>query len=79
MIPTTLQIKAIWDDEAKVWVATSEDILGLVTEAETLEKLVAKLKLMVPELLEANQFPMTHSSAFRLISERVESLAFQGG
>ncbi|OQW89654.1 MAG: hypothetical protein BWK78_07450 [Thiotrichaceae bacterium IS1] len=35
MIPTTLQINAIWDDEAKVWVATSEDILGLVTEAET--------------------------------------------
>ena len=33
----TLTILADWDDEAGVWVATSDDIIGLVTEAETLE------------------------------------------
>ena len=47
-------IRAEWDDEAKVWVATSDDVPGLATEADTLEALSAKLESLVPELLEAN-------------------------
>ncbi len=47
-------VRAEWDAEAEVWVATSDDVPGLVTEAETIEALDAKLKIMVPELLEAN-------------------------
>jgi predicted RNase H-like HicB family nuclease len=47
-------VRAEWDDEAAVWVATSNDVPGLITEAETVEALDAKLKSMVPELLEAN-------------------------
>ncbi len=47
-------IHAEWDAEAKVWVATSDDVPGLVTEAETMELLASKLKLMIPELLELN-------------------------
>ena len=47
-------IRAEWDDEARVWVATSDDAPGLATEAETIENLIEKLKIMVPELLEAN-------------------------
>jgi len=49
-----LVVNAIWDDEAKVWVATSNDVPGLVTEASTQAELVKKLKVMVPELLDAN-------------------------
>jgi len=49
-----LLVKAIWDREAKVWVATSEDVPGLVNEAASTEELMEKLKVMVPELLEAN-------------------------
>lgn len=49
-----LFIRAEWDDEAGVWVATSDDVPGLATEAETIEALSAKLEIMVPELLEAN-------------------------
>ena len=48
------QVVAEWDDEARVWVATSDDIPGLVTEAETEEQLVARLQAMVPQLLELN-------------------------
>jgi predicted RNase H-like HicB family nuclease len=48
------RVNAFWDPEASVWVAESEDVAGLVTEAETVEQLVAKLRVMVPELLEAN-------------------------
>ncbi len=34
----------IWDEEATVWVATSEDVSGLATEADTIEALSQKLK-----------------------------------
>ena len=43
---------AVSDDEVDVWVATSEDVPGLVTEAPSLNELMAKLKLMIPELLD---------------------------
>lgn len=48
---TSIIVRAEWDDEAKVWVATSEDI-GLVTEAGTQEELQAKALVMIHELLE---------------------------
>jgi len=47
-------VHAVWDDEARVWVASSEDVPGLATEAETAEALVAKLELLIPELLTLN-------------------------
>jgi predicted RNase H-like HicB family nuclease len=50
----TILIKAIWDDEAGVWVATSEDVPGLVVEAKTTDELEAELKIVVPELLKLN-------------------------
>lgn len=52
----TLLVNALWDDEAKVWVATSDDVPGLATEAENIDELVRKLKIMVPELLDANGY-----------------------
>ena len=51
---TPLRITAFWDDEAKVYVAESEDVPGLVTEADTVSALVQKLKVLIPELLEEN-------------------------
>lgn len=49
-----ITVNAEWDGEAKVWVATSDDVPGLVTEADTVEALTEKLSVMIPELLEAN-------------------------
>jgi len=48
-------VEATWDSEAGVWVATSEDVPGLATEAMTLEALTEKLRSLIPELLEANR------------------------
>lgn len=45
-------IHADWDPEASVWVATTTDIQGLVTEAETIEGLRAKLPGIILDLLE---------------------------
>jgi predicted RNase H-like HicB family nuclease len=47
-------VNAIWDKEASVWVATSEQVPGLVTEAATAEELEKKLMVMIPELLVEN-------------------------
>ena len=49
-----ITVNAEWDPEAKVWVATSDDVPGLITEAVTVEALAEKLSVMIPELLDAN-------------------------
>jgi hypothetical protein len=36
------QVNAFWNDEAQVWVAASDDVLGLATEAEAVEQLLEK-------------------------------------
>jgi predicted RNase H-like HicB family nuclease len=43
---------AVWDAEAGVWVAESEDVPGLVTEADSIEALEAKLPGLIQDLLE---------------------------
>ncbi|MER3495232.1 MAG: hypothetical protein C4323_25590 [Mastigocladus sp. ERB_26_2] len=50
-----VKVTAFWDREADVWVASSDDVPGLVTEASTIEALTEKLKVMIPELFELNQ------------------------
>ncbi len=43
-----------WDGEAEVWIATSEDIIGLALESESRDLLVKRVKDAIPELLELN-------------------------
>lgn len=62
-------VHATWDDEARVWVATSEDIRGLATEAPNQVELVQKLKVMIPELLDANGYPDADEVPVRLLGE----------
>jgi len=47
-------IHADWDPDAAVWVATTQDLRGLVTEADSIEALRAKLPGMILDLLEEN-------------------------
>lgn len=64
-------VRAEWDAVAGVWVATSDDVPGLVTEAETIEALDDKLKSLVPELLEANGcMPAAGEIAVELLARR---------
>lgn len=44
----------MWDDEASVWVATSQDVDGLAIEATTMDALIQRLKIVIPELIELN-------------------------
>ena len=54
LLPKQIVVRAQWDAEAAVWVAESADIPGLVTEADTLEALRAKLPAIISDLIEAN-------------------------
>ncbi len=47
-------VRCTWDAEAGVWIATSDDVPGLVAEADTMEILTEEVKLLVPDLLELN-------------------------
>ncbi len=47
-------VQARWDGEGGVWVAESEDVPGLVAEAESPNALAKKLRVLIPELLELN-------------------------
>ena len=48
-------VQARWDAEGGVWVAESEDVPGLVAEAESPNDLSKKLRVLIPELLELNR------------------------
>jgi predicted RNase H-like HicB family nuclease len=52
--PAVRMVRAEWDPDARVWVAESDDVPGLITEAETIQQLIERLQDLVPELLELN-------------------------
>lgn len=47
-------VRLTWDDEAEVWVATSDDIPGLVLECGSFDALLERIRFAVPELLALN-------------------------
>ena len=46
-----------WDNEACVWIATSNDVRGLVLEDESFDELIREVHLAVPALLDLNNAP----------------------
>jgi hypothetical protein len=46
------KISLTWDDEARVWIAESDDIPGLILENGSIDALVVQVKLAAVELLE---------------------------
>lgn len=48
------QIKAIYDPDARMWVAIETGVPGLAAEAPTLEELAEKLDYLIPEMVEEN-------------------------
>lgn len=50
-----LKINVEWDNEAAVWVATSNDVEGLAIEANTIDDLIGQLKIVIPILVPLNR------------------------
>ncbi|MFG6374256.1 MAG: DUF1902 domain-containing protein [Oscillospiraceae bacterium] len=69
-----LTIRAIWDDEARVWVAESDDVPGLVLESGSMDALIERLRYAVPEMLALNG---TEKSPLQMsiVSQRLEKVA----
>ena len=72
MVGKPLFVYAEWDQEAQVWVASSDDVPGLATEEITIEGLIEKLKVMIPELLEANGESTDAQVPFEILTRRFE-------
>jgi predicted RNase H-like HicB family nuclease len=68
-------VRATWDDEAKVWVAASDDVPGLVAEASSVEKLIKKLRALLPEMLEANGVSAPSAYQVRLVAQYQEQIS----
>ncbi len=65
-----LFVRAEWDEEASVWVATSDEVPGLATEDDTIEGLIGKLKIIIPELLELNEDDHDNEVPFEILTRR---------
>ena len=52
-------VRVTWDPDAKVWVATSDDVPGLAAEADTLDATALELDDLIPELLALNNVSWT--------------------
>ena len=66
-------INLIWDNDASVWVATSEDVPGLTLESGSFDALIERIRFAVPELLDLNGESQPGSLVFS--SVRHERLA----
>ena len=53
-----------WDSEAAVWIATSDDISGLILESGSLDALIVRVKFAALELLDLNN--INHTDPVRL-------------
>ena len=60
-----------WDNEADVWIATSDDIPGLVLESGSFDALLERTRFAVPELLSLNA---SEPQPLTFISKRQERM-----
>lgn len=48
-------VKSEWDNEASVWIATSENVPGLILESGSFDALLERVRFAIPELLTLNE------------------------
>lgn len=67
-------INLTWDDETAVWIATSENIQGLVLESGSIDALIERVRFAVPELLLLNKNVIEKTISLCFRSERHEKV-----
>lgn len=71
------RIKVLWDNEAAVWIATSQDVPGLVLESGSFDALLERVRFAVPELVELNGGkPSVYNLTYEM--ERQDQVAVYG-
>jgi len=48
-----------WDEEAYVWLASSADVPGLALESGSLDALMERVKIAIPDLLDLKDTDLT--------------------
>jgi hypothetical protein len=66
ILTVSVLVKAEWDDEASVWVATSDDVPGLVAEHADFAQLQVMVNELIPILLVENDMLPVHTGAYEM-------------
>ena len=72
-----VRIKLLWDNDAAVWIATSEDLPSLTLEAGSCDALIERVKYTLPELLELSDIKADYCD-LNFISERRDRVLISG-
>jgi len=59
-------VRITFDEEAAVWIAESDEIIGLVLECGSLNALMERVQIAVPELLVLNKQPSCDKIQFKI-------------
>ncbi len=70
-----ITINVEWNIEAAAWLATSEDVRGLVAEAATYHELVEIVKDLLPDLLDTS-LAHDHAIPYQLVSRHSAPIHF---
>ena len=71
------RVQCEWDAAAGVWVATSEEVPGLVLECGSLDALMERVKTAIPELIKLNKVPESDIDLL-FTSQKQERVAVYG-
>jgi hypothetical protein len=67
-------VKLVWDSDVDRWYTETDDIPGLVLEEESFDKLVDRVRLAAPEMLELNR-DYTGPVYISFEAERIEKVS----
>lgn len=71
------RIKLFWDNDAAVWIATSDDIPSLALEGGSCDALIERVKYALPELLALDDIK-TDFCDLNFVSERRDRVLISG-
>ncbi|MEA4846094.1 MAG: DUF1902 domain-containing protein [Clostridiaceae bacterium] len=70
-------VNFIWDSDACVWIAISDDISGLTLESGSLDALMERVRFVIPELLKLNG-DIPHDISITYNTQRHERIPCNG-
>ena len=70
-------VKLLWDNEAAVWVATSDDLPSLALESGSCDALIERVKYTVPEFLNIEGIKADYCD-LNFVADRLDRVLISG-